>query len=310
MPIVIVGNITVGGTGKTPLVISLVESLIERGLSPGVISRGYGGKAPSYPCSVEGHGPEEVGDEPFMIAERTGVPVVVDPDRVAAAQKLIAEYQVDVVVSDDGLQHYRLGRNIEIVVIDGQRGLGNHQYLPVGPLREPETRLDSVDYIIINCGVASCGNNASQLQNGGDGNRAQGYDGLERFAEKVYRYTLTPDIFVRLDNSEEVTVDELAARGGVCAMAGISNPRRFYDTLVDLGVCVQKQLSFPDHHLYSAEDFRNLSDMRIVMTEKDAVKARNIAPEDSWYLKVSVNVNGNLADDIVHNLQVHSGTRK
>jgi len=312
VPVVIVGNITVGGTGKTPLVISLVESLRERGLSPGVISRGYGGKASSYPCSVEGHGPEEVGDEPFMIAERTGVPVVVDPDRVAAAQKLIAENQVDVIISDDGLQHYRLGRNIEIVVIDGQRGLGNHQCLPVGPLREPEKRLESVDYIIINRGAAGCRNNVAsdscnQNQSRCDNNRANGYDGFERYGEKVYQYTLSPEVCVRLDNSEEVAAAELGAWSGVCAIAGIGNPRRFYDTLADLGVCVQKQLSFPDHHLYSAEDFRSVRDMKIVMTEKDAVKARNVAPKDSWYLKVSVNLNGNLADDIVHNLQVRSG---
>ncbi len=266
VPLIIVGNISVGGTGKSPLVIGIVQYLIELGLRPGVVSRGYGANSNHYPVEVTmTSSGAEVGDEPLMIYKRTGVPVVVDPDRVRAVKELISHHECDVVVSDDGLQHYALGRAIEIVVIDGVRGLGNGLCLPAGPLREPVSRLEEVDLVVINGehSVPRLGNaaNSSMMQ-------------------------LKPVRLVNMTTGDGKPADSLGGKT-VHAVAGISHPERFFNTLNSLGIVVIPH-EFPDHHAFTIEDVNFDDNIPVVMTEKDAVKLDIPGlPEGLyWYLEV------------------------
>lgn len=257
VPVVVVGNITVGGTGKTPIVIALVEALQHKGLRVGVVSRGYGASATDFPHRV---GPastaQQCGDEPLLIFHRTGAPCVVAPDRAAAVRELLAAEQVDVVISDDGLQHYALARDLEIAVVDATRGIGNGFCLPAGPLREPPSRLQSVDFL---------------LQRGGEGE-----DGVRYRAEAL----------VNLHTAQQLPVlagDQLSE---VHAVAGIGQPQQFFATLEEAGFQLESH-AFPDHHQFSAADFQSLAGRPIIMTEKDAVKCRDIAGEQAWYLRIS-----------------------
>ena len=257
-PVVVVGNITVGGTGKTPVVIALVEALQARGLRPGVVSRGYGARAGSLPHRV---GPAssagQCGDEPLLIYRRTGAPCVVSPNRAAAVRELLANGDVDIVLSDDGLQHYGLQRDMEIVVVDARRGLGNGFCLPAGPLREPLWRLDDVDFI---------------LQRGGS----------DPATAVVYR----SDGLVNLVTEERRPLQAADGFDRVYAVAGIGQPQQFVASLEDAGFAVEARV-FPDHHRYTPADFENLGDRPIIMTEKDAVKCREIVGEGAWYLRIS-----------------------
>ncbi len=267
VPIVVIGNISVGGTGKSPLVISLVEYLQQRGLKPGVVSRGYGGRSPYYPVEVNAvSSSDEVGDEPLMIYRRTGVPVVVDPDRVAAVQNLLANHDCDVVLSDDGLQHYAMPRHLEIAVIDGERGLGNGLCLPAGPLREPPSRLADVDLVVVN--------GASSLPAGCT-------------ARLTTEMTIAPTRLVNLSTREERAVTTLAG-ATVHAVAGISNPDRFFASLRSIG-CTIEPHQFPDHHDFTAADVDFADDQLVIMTEKDAVKFDNqqLSGSRYWYLEVN-----------------------
>jgi subfamily B ATP-binding cassette protein MsbA len=266
VPVIIVGNISVGGTGKSPLVIGIVQYLIELGLRPGVVSRGYGAHSNHYPVEVTvTSSGAEVGDEPLMIYKRTGVPVVVDPDRVRAVKELISHHECDVVVSDDGLQHYALGRSIEIVVIDGARGLGNGLCLPAGPLREPASRLEEVDLVVINGkhSVPRLGNaaNSSMMQ-------------------------LKPVRLVNMTTGDGKPADSLGGKT-VHAVVGISHPERFFDTLNSLGMVVIPH-EFPDHHAFTIEDVNFDDNIPVVMTEKDAVKfdLPGLPEGLYWYLEV------------------------
>ena len=255
-PVIIVGNISVGGVGKTPLVVWLVETLKQQGYKPGVVSRGYGAKAPQYPMSVdENSDPRHCGDEPLMIISRCQCPLVVDPDRLRAAQHLCQQFDVDVIISDDGLQHYRLPRDIEIAVIDGQRGVGNGHCLPVGPLRESPNRLQEVDFCIVN----------------GEGWSSTG----------AVPMTLQSQGFCQLDGSAV----ELAPQQ-INAVAGIGNPPRFFTSLRDLGFQLIEH-PFPDHHQFRASDLAFDNSYATVMTEKDAVKCRALAADNRYYLSVS-----------------------
>jgi len=259
VPIVVVGNITAGGNGKTPVVIWLVEQLHKQGVRVGVVSRGYGAKAPSYPYTVNRDSDaSECGDEPLLIHRRTGAPVVVDPNRSQAVQALQAE-AVEVVITDDGLQHYALQRDVEIVVIDGKRRFGNEQLLPLGPLREGVARLAQVDFLITNGGEAS-----------GD--------------ELSMR--LKPDLAVNLKTGEQKSVSELS---NVVAFAGIGHPPRFFDTLQLLGARVNKTQGFADHQAFSKAQVDALLKYgdNVIMTEKDAVKCRSFCDDNWWYLPVS-----------------------
>ena len=266
VPVIVVGNIAVGGTGKSPLVIALAQHLLAAGHRPGIVSRGYGGRSRHHPLEVTpGSDVQETGDEPLMIYRRTDVPVVIDPDRVAAAKHLLSRHDCDVVLSDDGLQHYALSRDIEIAVVDGALGLGNGKCLPAGPLREPPSRLDSVDLVVVN-----------------------------GTAKLPVKYRTRPSInmqmkAVRLINLEtdEVRSPESLVGENLHAVAGISNPERFFATLTDLG-CMIVPHQFPDHHDYIATDVTFNDHWPVVMTEKDAVKIGNLLLPGGyfWYLEV------------------------
>ncbi|HTS86619.1 MAG TPA: tetraacyldisaccharide 4'-kinase [Usitatibacter sp.] len=273
VPVVVVGNITTGGTGKTPLTLAVVDALSRRGYTPGVVSRGYGrvprnlndplGVVRVYPDVAT---PEHFGDEPVLIARRSRVPVYVSHDRPAAARALLqAHPEVDVIVSDDGLQHYALARDVEIAVVDGERRFGNGLMLPAGPLREPVSRLARVDAVVVNGGWSDA------------------VPGARQFA-----MTLGGERFVALSGNRQATVEEfaLAARGrNVAAVAGIGYPERFFDHLARLRV-VARTIAFPDHHGFQPKDLKIPGAEIVVMTEKDAVKCAAFADSRMWFLRV------------------------
>ncbi len=266
-PVIVVGNISVGGTGKTPLIITLVKWLQARGYHPGVMSRGYGGEAPSYPYLLTSVSTaNEAGDEPLAIFQQTHVPVVVGADRIANG-KLLEDQGCDILLSDDGLQHYRLGRDIEIAVVDGQRGLGNGWRLPVGPLRESAARLKTVDWVVVN---SPADNFVLPAVNG----------------ETLFfiPMQIQPGELIQLTSGKKIACSDLPNQ--ITAVAGIGNPQRFVDTLAQLGF--QAQLHrFSDHHRFVADDFKFTDDLPVVMTEKDAVKCRAFARDNWFYLPVS-----------------------
>jgi tetraacyldisaccharide 4'-kinase len=255
LPVVVVGNISVGGNGKTPFVISLCELLIEQGYKPGVVSRGYGGKSDVYPLLVEQHTlGKHAGDEPVLIHKRLQIPVVVDPVRANAAAYLVNHCDVDVIITDDGLQHYALQRDIEIVVVDGQRRYGNKHIMPMGPLREPISRLQNVDYIINNGEI-----------HGGE-----------------FTMILTPTDCKRVDGKPG-----LLDQCDVNACAAIGYPPRFFDTLTKQNFILNKCIAFADHHAYTEKDFTQFeANIPLVMTEKDAVKCTAFAQSHWWYLPI------------------------
>jgi len=266
VPVVVIGNINVGGTGKTPLVIWLSNWLSARGKRVGIVSRGYGGKA-RFPLRVDNNSnAEDAGDEAPMLAVRTRCPVVVDPDRVRGVKNLLSTNRVDVVISDDGLQHYALERDIEIAVVDGNRGLGNGRLLPAGPLREPASRLAEVDWVVAN-GMAT---------------------GLVE-GESVMKAVATA--FVNLQSHERVLPEDFAARihGPLVAIAGVGNPARFAHSLIELGLNPIVR-AFPDHHSFRLDDLAVPTDATVVITEKDAVKVRAMdqLANEIWYLEIEI----------------------
>lgn len=251
VPVIVIGNITAGGVGKTPLVMWVVERLRELGFNPGIVSRGYGGEGRREPVRVNARSdPRQVGDEPVLMAARLGCPVAVSPDRVAAAGLLLPE-GVNVIVADDGLQHYRLARDIEIAVVDGARGQGNGRLLPAGPLREPVRRLKEVSAVIVNDGVQGqmrlCLDEARPLL-GGKGQP------LSVFRDRT-----------------------------VHAVAGIGHPRRFFDMLRAQGLDLIEH-PFPDHHRFMPSDLDFGDDAPVLMTEKDAVKCRCFERPGTWII--------------------------
>ena len=280
VPLLVIGNINVGGTGKSPLVIALVSHLASIGFRPGVVSRGYGGRARRYPKDVRSSSPViEVGDEAVMIHKRTGCPVVVAPDRVEATRHLLERHDCDLVVSDDGLQHYRLGRDIEIAVVDGQRGLGNGLCLPAGPLREPAGRLQEVDLVVINGGGACPGLDT----------------GLP-----VERMQLVPLRFVNIGTGEVAQADTFSGES-VHAVAGTGHPARFFDTLSELG-CEVNPHPFDDHYLFNRSDLNFGDALPVIMTEKDAVRLAGLDPARLarfWYLEVSAEVGLERVDELI-----------
>jgi tetraacyldisaccharide 4'-kinase len=259
VPVIIVGNLTVGGTGKTPLVIWLVAFLKQQGYKPGVISRGYAGSSSQTPQAVTvDSNPALVGDEPLVLARRCACPLVIGVNRPAAATQLLANNDCDIIISDDGLQHYALQRDIEIVVIDGERRFGNGYCLPVGPLREPPERVNTVDLVVVN--------SPKELL---DGEFAMQYQG---------------DSLINLQNGERKSLAEFV--GKQChALAGIGNPSRFFTQLAAAGLNCETQ-AFPDHHAFSADDVKFSDDKPVIMTEKDAVKCTGFAQPHFWYLPV------------------------
>lgn len=273
-PVVVVGNLTVGGTGKTPLTIWLARELSARGLRVGIVSRGYGGR---------GAGPQEVrpdsdwrqvGDEPLLIARHTGCATVVAKDRVAGARALAAG-GADLILADDGLQHLRLGRECEIVVVDGARGLGNGHLLPAGPLREPLTALPAPDAVVVN-GVAEHGSLAAAFA---------GYAAL-RPAGPPLGMRLVPQKALRLDGQGTPRPLREFGGGAVHAVAGIGNPARFFRELRVEGIEVIEH-AFPDHHRFTARELAFADSAPVLMTEKDAVKCAAFADSRLWYVPVA-----------------------
>lgn len=284
VPVIVVGNITAGGAGKTPLVIWLCALLREQGYRPGIVSRGYGGQGKIRGVDA-GSDPAAVGDEPVLLARRTGCPVWVGQDRVAAASALLSAHpDCNVLISDDGLQHYRMQRDCEIAVIDGSRGLGNGLPLPAGPLREPACRLDRVDAVVINGG-----------------------NGVATVAAKKYPMSLEGATIRNLLNPDFA----LPAAGfhgrQVHAVAGIGNPLRFFRHLQGLGLSFTAH-PFADHHAFLASDLEFPGADAIIMTEKDAIKCQRFARENHWVLAVDARVDPGLGRLVLDKLKTSHGS--
>jgi len=283
VPLVVVGNISVGGTGKTPLVLWLAKFLRAQGFRPGIVSRGYGGAAVGASAVDVGSDPRDVGDEPVLLARKSGCPVWVGRDRVAAAQALLnAHPECDVVLSDDGLQHYRLARDVEIVVVDGERGFGNGRLLPAGPLREPVARLGRMDAVVVN--------------------QREGTGTVDIPAGLRFDMRLQGNLFYNLAQPERtVTAADFQGKK-LHAVAGIGHPERFFEHLTALGLNFEPH-AFPDHHPYRAGDLQYPSADAVLMTEKDGVKCAGFATERDWVLAVEAEVSPVLGEKIVKKIR-------
>lgn len=272
IPVIVVGNLSVGGNGKTPVVLALAKFLQAQGKRPGIVSRGYGGKCKTFPHLVTAEDKASyVGDEPKLLSELSQCPVVIDPIRARGGERLLA--QCDVLICDDGLQHYALARDIEIVVMD-ERGLGNGQLLPSGPLREGPWRLNTVDYSILNCAAPQrCAN---------------------RFKCDV-RMTLQPRPI------QPILADGQVPERFALAIAGIGHPQRFFTTLEDIRIEFEAQRAFADHHAYTENDLP--TDKSIIMTQKDAIKCTDFAGKNWCYLPVEATFDNDFLLRIVHDIE-------
>lgn len=287
-PVVIVGNISVGGSGKTPLIIALVAALKQRGYSPGVVSRGYSGNAAQYPLSVTAAtAVSESGDEPLLIATLADCPVVVDANRRAAVDYLLDHHQCNLVLSDDGLQHYALHRDIELVVVDGQRGLGNGRQLPSGPLREKPQRLEQADMVVINGQQADQSITVSGLQ----------------------QMSIRPTQFRHLESGRRLAIEDwLESEPGtnreVHAVAAIGNPQRFADTLTQIGLAPILH-RFDDHQILSLDDLSFGDNLPVVVTAKDAIKLEQVAAvsENIWAVDIEAVIDSSFVDKLVLKLE-------
>lgn len=268
VPVIVVGNITAGGTGKTPTTIWLARALHERGFTPGVVSRGYGGTKSGASMRVDAESdPAVVGDEPVLIAMRASCPVVVDADRVRAAA-MLADDGVDLVIADDGLQHYALDRDYEICVVDGSRGLGNGLLLPAGPMRETMSRIEDVDQVLVN------------------GRLRQEPESLPAGMQNAIEFQLVAHEACRLNGSLTRQIDKFSGTT-VHAVAAIGNPARFFDLLRGHGIQVIEH-AFADHATLDADTLDFADDFDILMTEKDAVKFGRRMPDRFWYVPVDL----------------------
>jgi tetraacyldisaccharide 4'-kinase len=285
-PVIVVGNITVGGAGKTPLTLYLAAELAARGYSPGIVSRGYGGRASEAGAMRQVAATDEaaeVGDEPLLMAQRGICPVWIGRDRAAAGAALLAAHpECDVILCDDGLQHYRLARDVEIVVMDG-RGAGNGWLLPSGPLREPLSRLNRVDALVMNGGGAAPSSGAP-----------------------VFAMHLTGKVFCKLGDPGCTREARDFAGLKLHALAGIGHPQRFFNHLARLNLHPQCH-AFPDHHPYVLSDIKNIFGVEVLfMTEKDGVKCAALAPAfapvDAWILRVEAEPDPALMQHILEKL--------
>ncbi len=273
-PIIVVGNVTVGGVGKTPLVMWLANFLKEQGFNPGIVSMGYGGKKNNQPFEVMPTSDvSDVGDEALMIARRTKCPMVIAKNRVAAVRKLLESNDCNIIISDDGLQHYALARDLEIIVIDGDRFFGNGYCLPAGPLREPINRLKTVDFIVVNS--------------------------TNNTTENSYEHSmkLVPDSFCNIKHEHLKKNSNDFFGSEIHAVAGIGNPERFFNSLKKMGLSIIEH-PFPDHYSYKCEDFAFAANKIIIMTEKDAVKCEQFANDNWWYLPVTAKLDNSFVEKL------------
>lgn len=281
VPVIVVGNLTVGGTGKTPLTIWLVEFLRASGYKPGVVSRGYGGRKQNKPLAVGADSdPDEAGDEPVLIARRTGCPVYVFPRRAEAGRALLAAHDCDILIADDGLQHYALARDVEIAVVDGERRFGNGFCLPAGPLREPVARLNTVDLVVC---------------------RGRAEDG-------EYLLSLDSDEAVNLfDDTLHKPLPGFVGEKLV-VVAGIGFPQRFFTGLKQAGLSFEER-PFPDHHRYIREDL-GPEDAQVLMTEKDAVKCRGFGDGRLWAVPLKAQLPPSFGEELLQRLKVKCDGQK
>lgn len=283
-PVVVIGNIAVGGSGKTPLLIKLCLELISRGLKVAVVSRGYGGHASSYPLQVAGDTAAAIcGDEPLLIRQSlplSDATVVVDPQRKRGVEFALSQSACDIVLCDDGLQHYHLHRDLEIAVVDGSRGLGNELCLPAGPLREPVSRLKSVDLVVIN-----------------------GQAGLKGIVSDA-NYSLKPARFRQLSTGKVLAVDAWPFSKSVHALAAIGNPQRFADTLVSLGMS-PILLGYDDHCTMTTSDLNFDDDLPVIITAKDAVKFDTVNFDNVWVLEVEADISSGFVDTLLNALSLN-----
>ncbi len=258
VPVIIVGNITVGGTGKTPLVIWLAQQLQQAGFKPGIVTRGYGGNSDHYPLMVDKNtNTEYAGDEAVLIATKTTCPIAAASVRTDAIQRLLETKDCDIILADDGLQHYALQRDIEIIVIDGKRRFGNNFFLPCGPLREPQERVKEVDFVIINGGQPQ---------------------------DEEILMTLSADSAINLVTQESKKLSDPYFKN--ChALAAIGHPQRFFDLLATFGLNTTNH-PFADHHPFKKRQINFKDQLPILMTEKDAIKCRKFASEQHWVVPV------------------------
>jgi len=281
VPVIVVGNISVGGTGKTPCIIALAQYLKKQNYSPGVISRGYGGKSKNWPKLVDvDSSPLDVGDEPVLIAHSTQCPVVVGPTRKDDIQLILKKHpETNIILSDDGMQHYAMARDIEIAIIDGQRLFGNGKLLPAGPLREPVSRLETVDF---------------KLYNGAESPSSAGND--------AFSMHLQPKAVYHLNNVIQTCTLESFIGQKVHAIAGIGNPQRFFDSLEKQGIEVIPH-AFNDHHQFSESELNFGDELNIVMTEKDAVKCKSFNVKNCWVIAVEAQINISFYERILSRLE-------
>ena len=269
VPIVVVGNLTIGGTGKTPLVKYIVTELKNKGYKPGIVSRGYGGKFKETLHVTSETPVKHTGDEAQILA-KLDVPFYIDKNRVRAVKKLSKNHDCDVIISDDGLQHYKMGRQVEIAVIDGKRRFGNNLTFPAGPLRESSKRIDTVDFIVNNSGPTE---------------------------EGEYLMNISPTKFVHLKSGKTYSIENWPMHNQVHAVAGLGNPGRFFDLLDKLGFDIIRH-PFPDHHNFLSSDIFYLDHLPIVMTEKDASKCKDFDNNKIWYLKIDADLNNKFIDNL------------
>lgn len=272
---IVVGNITSGGTGKTPLIIYLANELKKNGYRPGIISRGYGSKTEGVMEVSQKSDVAEAGDEPMLIQKHTHLPVFVSKDRVLAAKALVKKYaKTDVILSDDGIQHYRLRRDLEVLVIDGTRKFGNGYLLPAGPLREFRSKLKTVDAIVCN---------------------------HKKVIDGSYLMKYKGHLLINLKTNKKIHLNNLSLKN-IHAIAGIGNPDRFFDYLKTFNI-VFNSSAFQDHYKFSKKDFRDMNDKNIIMTEKDAVKCQQFSRNNFWYLPVIAEVDSKFTDVILKKLR-------
>ena len=280
VPVIVVGNLTIGGTGKTPLVKYIATELLNKGYKPGIVSRGYGGKFKETLEVTDKTTVKETGDE-AQILSKLNLPFFIDKNRVRAVKKLTQNHNCDVIISDDGLQHYPMNRDIEIAVIDGKRRFGNNLTFPAGPLRESSKRIKSVDFVINNSGPTE---------------------------ENEYLMNISPSKFVHLKSGKKYSIDEWPMHNQVHAVAGLGNPGRFFDLLSKLGFDLIRH-PYPDHHNFQSSDIFYLDHLPIVMTEKDAAKCKVFDNNKIWYLTIDADVNNKFIDKLDKKLKLISNEK-